>query len=98
MGRPIPDKFHVYDYNKEEMSQFVRGPKHDPELIELEKFLVIMTQKTIETFRNENYSKPPKNNFATNKTGVYHNDDKFSNIKRLFQKYSYKFKQKLKLN
>ena len=34
-----------------------------------------MTQKTIEIFINENYSKPPKNNYATNKTDVYFIDD-----------------------
>ena len=34
-----------------------------------------MTQKTIKIFINEIYSKPPKKNYATNKTDVYHNDD-----------------------
>ena len=30
-----------------------------------------MTQKSIKTFINEIYSKPPKKNFATNKTDVF---------------------------
>ena len=30
-----------------------------------------MTQKNIKNFRNEIYSKPPKKNYATNKTDVY---------------------------
>ena len=30
-----------------------------------------MTQKNIKTFLNEIYSKPPKKNYATNKTDVY---------------------------
>ena len=34
-----------------------------------------MTQKNIELFINEIYSKPPKKNYVTNKTDVYHNDD-----------------------
>ena len=34
-----------------------------------------MTQKTIITFINEIYSKPPKKNYATNKSDVYHIDD-----------------------
>ena len=34
-----------------------------------------MTQKTIKIFINEIYSKPPKKNYFTNKTGVYHIDD-----------------------
>ena len=34
-----------------------------------------MTQKTIKTFINEIYSKPPKKNYATNKSDVYHIDD-----------------------
>ena len=33
-----------------------------------------MTQKTIKIFINESYSKPPRNNYATNKTDVYHID------------------------
>ena len=37
-----------------------------------------MTQKTIKTFINEIYSKPPKKNYATNKINVYHNDDIWS--------------------
>ena len=37
-----------------------------------------MTQKTIKTFINEIYSKPPKNIYATNKTDVYHIDDIWS--------------------
>ena len=37
-----------------------------------------MTQKTIKTFINELYSKPPKNNYATNKTDNYHIDDIWS--------------------
>ena len=37
-----------------------------------------MTQKTIEIFIAENYSKPPKKNNATNKTDVYHNADIWS--------------------
>ena len=37
-----------------------------------------MTQKTIELFINEIYSKPPKKSFATNKTDVYHIDDIWS--------------------
>ena len=34
-----------------------------------------MTQKNIKIFINEIYSKPPKKNYATNKTDVYHIDD-----------------------
>ena len=34
-----------------------------------------MTQKSIEIFINEIYSKPPKKNYNTNKTDVYHNND-----------------------
>ena len=37
-----------------------------------------MTQKNIEIFINEIYSKGPKKNFATNKTDVYHIDDIWS--------------------
>ena len=34
-----------------------------------------MTQKNIKVFINEIYAKPPKRNFVTNKTDVYHIDD-----------------------
>ena len=37
-----------------------------------------MTQKLIKMFINEIYSKPPKKNYATNKTDVYHIDDIWS--------------------
>ena len=37
-----------------------------------------MTQKNIKIFVNEIYSKPPKKNYATNKTNVYHIDDIWS--------------------
>ena len=37
-----------------------------------------MTQKNIKIFINEIYSKPPKNNYVTNKTDVYHIDDIWS--------------------
>ena len=37
-----------------------------------------MTQKNIEIFINEIYSKPPKKNYATNKTDVYYIDDIWS--------------------
>ena len=37
-----------------------------------------MTQESIKTFLNEIYSKPPKKNFATSKTDVYHIDDNWS--------------------
>ena len=37
-----------------------------------------MTQKNIKIFINEIYSKPPRKNFATNKTDVYHIDDIWS--------------------
>ena len=37
-----------------------------------------MTQKNIEIFINEIYSKGPKRNYATNKTDVYHIDDTWS--------------------
>ena len=37
-----------------------------------------MTQESIEIFINEIYSKPPKKNYATNKTDVYHIDDIWS--------------------
>ena len=37
-----------------------------------------MTQKNIKIFINEIYSKPPKKNYATNKTDVYHVDDIWS--------------------
>ena len=33
-----------------------------------------MTRKNIKMFINENYSKPPKKNYITNKTDVYHID------------------------
>ena len=36
------------------------------------------TQKNIEIFINEIYSKPPKKNYITNKTDVYHVDDIWS--------------------
>ena len=97
-----------------------------------------MTQKNIKLFLNEIYSKPPKMNYDTKKTDVYHIDDiwsldisdlkdygpennrgyryvlvimdnfskygwtfpikKSSNNKRLFRKYSDKFKKKTKFN
>ena len=34
-----------------------------------------MTQKNINIFIKKIYSKPPKKNYATNKTDVYHIDD-----------------------
>ena len=34
-----------------------------------------MSQKNIKIFINEIYSKPPRKNYATNKTDVYHIDD-----------------------
>ena len=37
-----------------------------------------MSQKNIKIFINEIYSKPPKKNYATNKTDVYHIDDTWS--------------------
>ena len=37
-----------------------------------------MTQKNIKIFIDEIYSKPPKKNYATNKTNVYHIDDIWS--------------------
>ena len=37
-----------------------------------------MTQKNIKIFINEIYSKPPKKNYATNKSDVYHIDDIWS--------------------
>ena len=37
-----------------------------------------MTQKNIKIFINEIYSKPPKENYATNKADVYHIDDIWS--------------------
>ena len=37
-----------------------------------------MTQKNIKVFINEIYSKPPKKNYITNKTDVYHIDDIWS--------------------
>ena len=37
-----------------------------------------MTQKSIKIFINEIYSKPPKKNYITNKTDVYHIDDVWS--------------------
>ena len=37
-----------------------------------------MTQKNTKIFINEIYSKPPKKNYATNKTDVYHIDDIWS--------------------
>ena len=37
-----------------------------------------MTQKNIKIFINEIYSKPPKRNYATNKTDVYFIDDIWS--------------------
>ena len=37
-----------------------------------------MTQKNIKVFINKIYSKPPKKNYATNKTDVYHIDDLWS--------------------
>ena len=37
-----------------------------------------MLQKNIKIFINEIYSKPPKKNYATNKTDVYHMDDIWS--------------------
>ena len=37
-----------------------------------------MTQKTVKIFIKENFSKPHKQNYATNKTDVYHIDDIWS--------------------
>ena len=37
-----------------------------------------MTQKNNKIFINEFYSKPPEKNYSTNKTDVYHIDDKWS--------------------
>ena len=37
-----------------------------------------MTQKNIKIFINEIYSKPPKKNYVTNKTDVYHIGDIWS--------------------
>ena len=37
-----------------------------------------MTQKTIKTFIKEIYGKPPKKNYTTNKTDIYHIDDIWS--------------------
>ena len=37
-----------------------------------------MTQKNIKIFMNEIFSKPPKKNYVTNKTDVYHIDDIWS--------------------
>ena len=37
-----------------------------------------MTQKNIKVFINEIYSKPPRRNYPTNKTDVYHIDDIWS--------------------
>ena len=37
-----------------------------------------MTRKNIKNFMNEIYSKPPKRNYATNKTYVHHIDDIWS--------------------
>ena len=37
-----------------------------------------MTEKNIKIFINEIYSKPPKKNYDTNKTEVYHIDDIWS--------------------
>ena len=37
-----------------------------------------MIQKTIKTFTDEIYSKPPKKNYITNKTDVHHIDDIWS--------------------
>ena len=37
-----------------------------------------MAQKNIKIIINENYSKPPKKNYPTNKTDVYHIDDIWS--------------------
>ena len=37
-----------------------------------------MTQKNIKLFIDEIYSKPPKKNYVTNKTDVYHIDDTWS--------------------
>ena len=37
-----------------------------------------MTQKNIKIFINEIYSNPPKRNYVTNKTDVYHIDDIWS--------------------
>ena len=38
-------------------------------------YKIQMTQKSIKKFINEINSKPPKKNYATNKTDVYHIDD-----------------------
>ena len=37
-----------------------------------------MTQKNIKIFINEIYSKPPRRNYTTNKTDVFHIDDIWS--------------------
>ena len=37
-----------------------------------------MTQKSIKIFFNEIYSKPPKKNYVTNRTDVYHIDEIWS--------------------
>ena len=37
-----------------------------------------MSQKSIKIFENENFFKPPKRNYPTNKTDAYHIDDIWS--------------------
>ena len=37
-----------------------------------------MTQQSIKIYVNEFFSRPPKENYATNKTEVYHIDDIWS--------------------
>ena len=44
----------------------------------MEEEFTKMTQKTMKSFIDENSSKAAKKNYATNKTDVYHIDNKWS--------------------
>ena len=44
-------------------------------MLSVKKKLTEMTQKRIEIFINENYSKPTRKKYSTNKTDVYHIDE-----------------------
>ena len=74
--------FYDYDYNNEGLDEIVHGAEINPERRELKKIIgqtqMYMTQKKIKAFADEIYSKPPKMDFITIETDVYHIDDIWS--------------------
>ena len=81
---PEPDSLYDYDYNDEGLDETVRGwerrefPERRALKIFLDKHRSKGLRKTLKLFINENYLKPLKKNYATNKADVYHLDDIWS--------------------